>query len=79
MGAVAVHVIGEAGRAASVLHPLRLRILGELSDAESAADLARRLDIPRQLVNYHLRQLERDGLVETRRRASEAELHRATR
>lgn len=65
MTAAAVHVIGEAERAASVLHPLRLRILGELNDAESAAGLARKLGVPRQLVNYHLRQLEADGLVET--------------
>ena len=65
MSAVAVHVIDEAERAASVLHPLRLRILGELGTEESASELARRLDVPRQLVNYHLRQLERDGLVET--------------
>ena len=65
MGAVPVHVIGESDRAAAALHPLRLRILGELGAADSAAGLARRLGIPRQLVNYHLRQLERDGLVET--------------
>ena len=65
MGAAAVHIIGDSDRAAAALHPLRLRILGELGDAESAAGLARRLGIPRQLVNYHLRQLERDGLVET--------------
>src|SRR6476659_8931583 len=64
MGAVAVHVIGDSERAASVLHPIRLRILGELRDAASAAELAPRLGIPRQLVNYHLRQLEKDGLVE---------------
>ena len=64
MSPVAVHVIGEAGRAASVLHPLRLRLLGELGEPESAAGLARRLGVPRQLVNYHLRQLETDGLVE---------------
>ena len=65
MGSAAVHVIAEAGPAASALHPFRLRILGELGEAESAAELARRLGVPRQLVNYHLRQLERDGLVET--------------
>jgi len=65
MGAAPIHIIGDSDRAAAALHPLRLRILGELGDAESAAGLARRLGIPRQLVNYHLRQLERDGLVET--------------
>jgi DNA-binding transcriptional ArsR family regulator len=64
MAAVAVHVIGETDRAASVLHPLRLRILGEVAEAASAAELAPRLGVPRQLVNYHLRQLESDGLVE---------------
>ena len=63
--AATVHVIEETERAASVLHPIRLRILGELREAESAAGLARRLGIPRQLVNYHVRQLETDGLVET--------------
>ena len=65
MGAAPVHIIDDSNRAAAALHPLRLRILGELGDAESAAGLARRLGIPRQLVNYHLRQLERNGLVET--------------
>jgi DNA-binding transcriptional ArsR family regulator len=65
MGAAPVHIIDDSNRAAAALHPLRLRILGELGDAESAAGLARRLGLPRQLVNYHLRQLERDGLVET--------------
>src|SRR5215207_2097756 len=64
MGAAPVHIIDDSNRAAAALHPLRLRILGERGDAESAAGLARRLDVPRQLVNYHLRQLERDGLVE---------------
>lgn len=64
MGAVAVHVIADSDRAAAVLHPLRLRILGELGDGASASELAPRLGIPRQLVNYHLRQLESDGLVE---------------
>ena len=64
MGAAPVHVINDSAHAAAVLHPLRLRILGELGEPESAAGLARRLGVPRQLVNYHLRQLEGDGLVE---------------
>ncbi|HEU5262873.1 MAG TPA: helix-turn-helix domain-containing protein [Gemmatimonadales bacterium] len=60
----AVHVIDDADRAATVLHPLRLRILAELDRPDSAAGLARRLGLPRQKLNYHLRQLERQGLVE---------------
>ena len=55
MGAASVHIIGDSDRAAAALHPLRLRILGELGDAESAAGLARRLGIPRQLVGFILR------------------------
>jgi DNA-binding transcriptional ArsR family regulator len=62
--AAAVHVIEDTDRAAAVLHPLRLRILAELAEPDSATGLARRLGLPRQQLNYHLRQLEADGLVE---------------
>ena len=60
----AVHVIEEGGAATSALHPLRLEILKELAEPESAAGLARRIGVPRQQVNYHVRQLEEQGLVE---------------
>jgi DNA-binding transcriptional ArsR family regulator len=46
-----------------VLDPARLRLLGELQQPGSAAGLARRLSLPRQKVNYHLRELEKAGLV----------------
>ena len=59
----AVHVIGEGGPATSALHPLRREILSELAEPESAAGLARRIGVPRQQVNYHIRQLEEQGLV----------------
>lgn len=62
--AAAVHVIDDADRAAAMLHPLRLRILGELAEPDSSAGLARRLALPRQQINYHLRQLEEEKLVE---------------
>lgn len=61
---VPVHVIEDGDRAASVLHPLRLKILAELGEPDSAAGLARRLGIPRQKLNYHVRQLEAQGLLE---------------
>ncbi len=60
----AVHVIDEGGAATSALHPLRLEILSELTEPESAAGLARRMGVPRQQVNYHVRQLEEQGLVQ---------------
>lgn len=51
-------------RAAAVLfHPMRLRILEHLVDPDTAAGVARHLRLPRQKVNYHLRQLEARGLV----------------
>jgi len=59
----AVHVIEEGGPATAALHPLRIEILAELADPDSAAGLARRIGIPRQQVNYHIRQLEEQGLV----------------
>jgi DNA-binding transcriptional ArsR family regulator len=59
----AVYVIDEGGVAIAALHPLRLEILSELGEPDSAAGLARRIGIPRQQVNYHIRQLEEKGLV----------------
>ncbi len=60
----AVHIIDEGRVAAAALHPLRLEILSELHEPQSAAGLARRIGMPRQQVNYHIRQLEDQGLVE---------------
>jgi len=51
-------------QAAALLQPQRLRLLKGLSEPDSAAGLARRLGLPRQQLNYHLRELERAGLVE---------------
>jgi DNA-binding transcriptional ArsR family regulator len=55
--------MSSTGAATAALHPLRLEILRELAQPESAAGLARRIGIPRQQVNYHIRQLEGQGLV----------------
>ena len=51
-------------QAAALLQPLRLRMVEALARPDSAAGVARRLGMPRQLANYHLRQLESAGLVE---------------
>ena len=59
----AVHVIDGGRAATAALHPLRLEILGELAEPESASGLARRIGIPRQQANYHVRKLEEQGLV----------------
>jgi DNA-binding transcriptional ArsR family regulator len=60
----AVAVITEPDRASVVLDPIRLKLLTELVQPDSAAGLSRRLGVPRQKLNYHLRLLEDQGLVE---------------
>ncbi|MFN7935780.1 MAG: helix-turn-helix domain-containing protein [Bryobacteraceae bacterium] len=59
-----LHLVQTHQAAAALLSPPRLRILELLASPDSAAGLARRLSLPRQQVNYHLRELEREGLVE---------------
>lgn len=50
-------------RVAVALHPLRRRILAQLSEPDSATGVARHLGEPRQKINHHLRALESAGLV----------------
>ena len=59
-----VNLIHDAKSARVLFDPLRLQILERLRDPDSASGLARLLNITRQKVNYHLRELERQGLVE---------------
>jgi DNA-binding transcriptional ArsR family regulator len=63
-------VVRTLNQASALLDETRLRLISELAAAPSrgdpglsAAGLSRRLAIPRQLVNYHLRVLEIAGLV----------------
>lgn len=60
----AVETIHEGARATAALHPMRRRILETLAQPDSATGVARRLGLPRQKVNYHLRLLEGERLVE---------------
>lgn len=60
-----LRVLDDPRRIGSLLSPLRRRLLAELGrEPDSAAGLARRLALPRQKLNYHLRQMEAAGLVE---------------
>jgi DNA-binding transcriptional ArsR family regulator len=59
-----VTVIESPSAAEVSLDPVRSRLLAELAEPGSATTLAGRLGLPRQKVNYHLRALERHGLVE---------------
>lgn len=60
----ALQVVQDPAAAESLLKPDRLRILERLAQPDSAAGVAKRLEMPRQTVNYHLRELEKAGLVE---------------
>jgi DNA-binding transcriptional ArsR family regulator len=59
-----VEILDDVSRVAAVLSPIRRRILESFDQPESATEVARRLDLPRQKVNYHLRELEREGFLE---------------
>lgn len=60
-----VSVIEDAEAAAVSLDPTRARLLAELAAGPASATmLAGRVGLPRQKVNYHLRALEKHGLVE---------------
>lgn len=61
---VDVDVVAETERAQALLAPARLELLEHLAQPDSAAGLARRLGLPRQRVNYHLRELESQHLIE---------------
>jgi DNA-binding transcriptional ArsR family regulator len=62
---IAVDVLRGAHQAASLLgHPLRLKVIEQLAAPDSASGLARRLGLPRQVLNYHLRALEAAGLLQ---------------
>ena len=59
-----VAVIEDAAAAEASLDPMRARLLAALAEPGSATTLAARVGLARQKVNYHLRALERHGLVE---------------
>ena len=47
----------------ALTHPIRRRVLRALRTPDSAASVARSIGLPRQKVNYHLKELARTRLV----------------
>jgi len=59
----AVENLRNADQVHVLAHPIRIRMLEMLREPLSAAAVARRIGEPRQKINYHLKELERAGLV----------------
>jgi DNA-binding transcriptional ArsR family regulator len=64
MVTAAQRFVDDPDRVRTALSPLRRELLRRLAAPASATELAAAMDLPRQKVNYHLRQLEAAGLVE---------------
>lgn len=58
-----IEVVGDRARAEVLLHPLRLRVLEAAREPSSATEIAKRLRLPPQKVNYHVRRLEEHGFL----------------
>ena len=58
-----IDVVREARKASVLLKPLRREILARAGIPASAATIAAALGRPRQVVNYHVRQLARAGFL----------------
>ncbi|HJR59683.1 MAG TPA: helix-turn-helix domain-containing protein [Vicinamibacterales bacterium] len=57
-------VVARDTAASALLHPIRRRVLVALQTPGSATSVAEGLGLSRQVVNYHVRALERAGLLE---------------
>ncbi|MFI6392063.1 ArsR/SmtB family transcription factor [Nonomuraea sp. NPDC050547] len=59
-----IAVIEDPAAAEASLDPMRTRLLAALAEPGSATTLAAKVGLARQKVNYHLKTLEKHGLVE---------------
>ena len=58
-----VEWVEDAAKAVVLMHPMRLQIVRLAVAPMSASELADRLGLPRQRVNYHVRELARAGFL----------------
>jgi DNA-binding transcriptional ArsR family regulator len=59
----AISIIDRTEAAATLLSPVRMEILKQLREPDSAANVARRLHLPRQRISYHVRALKDADLL----------------
>lgn len=64
MSVLEIAAIEDPAAAEASLDPVRARLLAELAEPQSATALAELVGLTRQRVNYHLKTLEKHGLVE---------------
>jgi DNA-binding transcriptional ArsR family regulator len=57
------YVVEDIEQAAALLHPTRVEILMKLREARSSAEVARLIGDTPQKVNYHMKALEKVGLI----------------
>jgi hypothetical protein len=58
-----IAAVRDPGAAYSLLHSVRRKILRSLSEPDSASGLSRRLRLPRQVLNYHIKEMARARLL----------------
>ena len=77
-----VQLLDDPEAVQALTHPVRVRVLEALRTPDSAAGVSRRIGQSRQNANYHLKELERAGLVqragERRKGAFTEQLYRAS-
>ena len=59
-----LNLVQDSQSASSLMNPIRKKMLDLLKTPNSSSGLARELGIPRQKVNYHMRELEKSQLIE---------------
>ncbi len=65
------NLVHDPEAAAALLSPIRVKIMEQLKEPDSASGLARKLNMNRQQLNYHLKELKRTNcwsFVEEKRR-----------
>ena len=59
-----VEILSDSEQVSALAHPVRAKILDALRAPDTAAGLAREFGRSRQYVSYHLKELERIGLIQ---------------